>query len=237
MNLSLVMTIQDEGDVVLDYFHWARTPAKWGWASRALQDRSNCIKFTPTCRTLGQPLIDLRSLLLSGKSKVLWAGIGIRMDKLVRHKIPSNVMHLKKMYSAMSGIALEVRCFFCDANATAQSTLQTCPACMCTMHPQCARTSLPNVVQQGPLPRLACPYPSNWSLCPLCALASVSMWMFSAMVCGGDACRNLYYKCWRQVIFHMQTCILWVRWVLHVCNCEYTTQVLALMCIFHLMCM
>ena len=175
MNLSLVMTIQDDGDVVLDDFYWARTPAKWGWASRALQDRSNCIKFTPTCRTLGQPLIDLRSLPLSGKSKVLWADIGIRMDKLVRHKIPSNVMHFKKMYSAMSGIALEVRCFFCDANATAQSTLQTCPACMCTMHPQCARTSLPNAVQQGPLPRLACPYPSNWSLCPLCALASVSM--------------------------------------------------------------
>ena len=93
MNLSLVMMINDDGDVVLDYFNWARSPAKWGMASRAIPDRNNHIKFTPTCRTLGQPLINLRGLVLEGKSKVLWADIGIRVDKLVRHKVPSNVLH------------------------------------------------------------------------------------------------------------------------------------------------
>ena len=95
VNLSLVMMIHDDGDAVLDYFNWARSPAKWGWASRAIPDRENQIKFTPTCKTLGQPLIDLRGLVLSGKSKVLWADIGIRMDKFVRHKVPYNVAFKK----------------------------------------------------------------------------------------------------------------------------------------------
>lgn len=169
------MMIHDDGDVVLDYFNWARSPAKCGWASRAIPDRENHIKFTPTCRTLGQPLIDLRGLVISGKSKVLWSDIGIRMDKLVRHKVPYNVLHLRKMCGATSGIALDTCCFLCGAVATANSTLQTCPARVCTMHPQCARTNMPNVVQQGQLPTLACQYNSNWALCPLCALVNASM--------------------------------------------------------------
>ncbi len=132
-NLSLC-TVQRDGLVRLDVYHWIRSGPNAGQGLRVVLDEKDRVKYSVT-NSLGEAAIDLEQMFRDDTAKLVLPDCGVAMNKDYRDPCPPDVLRLRRMWSTSMGSVLSSsECVWCQKHGMG---VMRCTLCGTSMHRAC----------------------------------------------------------------------------------------------------